>query len=190
MYDRAKPGPWLLHVTASPFPEHGLLRNACADVDSHCVAGASEIAIDMPRPCGTEASRGRLRSPPARSASSPALVRLVPTPEHGAIQRRRINLSTAMPSPTSGQRAPDRASGTSASRSVPGASRMSKGKQEEVDRRRRIIRHFPIASHAALLVRTALGSTSATSSFRSSAMNEATGFRSSQVNGPLESAFK
>ena len=33
-----KPGPWHVHVTASPFPEHGVLRNARGDADSHCVA--------------------------------------------------------------------------------------------------------------------------------------------------------
>ena len=38
-------------MTASPFPEHGVLCNARADADSHCAAGASEIAIDMLRPC-------------------------------------------------------------------------------------------------------------------------------------------
>ena len=38
-------------MTASPLPEHGVLRNARADADSHCVAGASEIAIDVLRPC-------------------------------------------------------------------------------------------------------------------------------------------
>ena len=37
-------------MTPSPFPEHGVLRNARADADSHCVAGANEIAIDMLRP--------------------------------------------------------------------------------------------------------------------------------------------